>query len=289
MSLFHTFVSMLQREAEKKNGSTVIVDGQALPSFMSTDYVKRADVKGEILSKLKDVNLFTLSRTAVFPGSQMIGGPSGPSVAVVQPNQLDLDVAPPFQTCWIQFSEGERMTGVTSGNDTIFAVFLHERGPHRYAFAIVQSDQDGDADFLRLRVGHCSPDENHDIWHNIALFLQPFNRKSITAGIERTNDRVKYKTRDGEKHLLKIRKIVHIRAKKVTGQEIDEHVKAGRKIDWSHRFEVRGHWRKHNGIGKNRAGDYCVEGSTYVIDYQKGPEEAPLVKKTRVVVGDEQA
>lgn len=57
------------------------------------------------------------------------------------------------------------------------------------------------------------------------------------------------------------------------------------KIDWSHRFEVRGHWRKVAGIGKDRHGQRSVDGYTWITDYAKGPEDKPLIRKSRLVNG----
>lgn len=56
-----------------------------------------------------------------------------------------------------------------------------------------------------------------------------------------------------------------------------------REIDWTHRWEVRGHWRTVSGIGKNREGEYCIPGFTWVKDFVKGPDDKPLVKKIRLV------
>lgn len=76
-----------------------------------------------------------------------------------------------------------------------------------------------------------------------------------------------------------IRKIVHIRPyKSQATQEYD-----GLPIDWSHRWKVRGHWRKIHTVGKNREGEYGVHGFTWVVDHVKGPEDAPLVEKTYVL------
>jgi hypothetical protein len=67
-----------------------------------------------------------------------------------------------------------------------------------------------------------------------------------------------------------------------------------RNIDWSHKWTCSGHWRyfynqEHTvdfeKIGKNRDGDYCERGRTWVSDHVKGPEDAPLIKKTRVIGG----
>ena len=54
------------------------------------------------------------------------------------------------------------------------------------------------------------------------------------------------------------------------------------KIDWSHRWEVRGHWRRVDGIGKNRDGEYVVPGHTFVVPHEKGKGGVAAVRKTRV-------
>jgi len=56
-----------------------------------------------------------------------------------------------------------------------------------------------------------------------------------------------------------------------------------RFVDWSHRWEVRGHWRTTSGVGKDRAGQYTVPGFTWVSSHTKGPENKPVIKKTYVV------
>lgn len=60
------------------------------------------------------------------------------------------------------------------------------------------------------------------------------------------------------------------------------------QLDFSHRFEVRGHWRKTTGsIGKNREGEYVVQGYTWVKAHVKGPEDKPVIKKTRIIKGEQ--
>lgn len=55
------------------------------------------------------------------------------------------------------------------------------------------------------------------------------------------------------------------------------------KLEYSHAFRVRGHWRKidEKSIGKDRGGDYHIKGFTWVIDHLRGQGE--LVKRTRVI------
>lgn len=52
-------------------------------------------------------------------------------------------------------------------------------------------------------------------------------------------------------------------------------------VDWSHSFWVRGHWRKIDGIGKDRQDVRGVDGYTWVSHYIKG--DGPLVTKTRLI------
>lgn len=78
-----------------------------------------------------------------------------------------------------------------------------------------------------------------------------------------------------------IKKIVHIDTKK--GSILKKKVSSvyGGKINWSHRWEVRGHWRRVKYIGKDRSGNYLIPGHTWVTPCIKGKGE--LVKKTRLV------
>ena len=63
---------------------------------------------------------------------------------------------------------------------------------------------------------------------------------------------------------------------------------ANKKIDWSHRWFSRGHWRhiNHSSLGKDRNGVYKIAGNTWVTECTKGPESAPLIKKVHVVKDD---
>lgn len=102
-------------------------------------------------------------------------------------------------------------------------------------------------------------------------------KRDISFGIEKVSERVRIGTGQNRKQ-LKIRNLVHLAPKKSAKLYALESKK---DIDWSHRWEVRGHWRKITGIGKNRYDDYCVKGFTWVVPHSKGPEEKDLVKKTR--------
>jgi len=52
--------------------------------------------------------------------------------------------------------------------------------------------------------------------------------------------------------------------------------------EFSHRFEVAGHWRKVKRFGHDREGN-LIQGKTWVRPCIKGPQDKPLIKKTRVI------
>jgi hypothetical protein len=74
----------------------------------------------------------------------------------------------------------------------------------------------------------------------------------------------------------------------ITNTQVEEPIrdKALGKIDWKHQWRVRGHWRKISDrmIGKDREGEYCIVGRTWVKDFVKG--DGPLIEKTRIHKGE---
>lgn len=106
--------------------------------------------------------------------------------------------------------------------------------------------------------------------------LQRLNAEKM--GVENVRHSVKMGT-GKQKRFHRIRRIIHVAPKKYVEHESGN----TRHVDWTHRFEVRGHWRKHEGLGKDREGLYCIHGFTWVSHHTRGPEHLPLVKKTRLV------
>lgn len=96
------------------------------------------------------------------------------------------------------------------------------------------------------------------------------------------NEKVKIKIKTGSgksKRVQEIRRIIHVSPKASTATH-----DSSRTIDWSHRFEVRGHWVALPGkLGKDREGNYCVADWTWRKNYIKGDESLPLIKKVRVI------
>lgn len=118
------------------------------------------------------------------------------------------------------------------------------------------------------------------VWEHLVRSLR---NPALSVGVEKTKERIKLGA-GPDKETVVVRQVVRIAPKKVreTIQPI-----YGRAIDWSHRWLVRGHWvRLPGGIGKDRAGNYCVPDWTWRREHEKGPEGAPLIPKTRLVSGE---
>lgn len=91
-----------------------------------------------------------------------------------------------------------------------------------------------------------------------------------------------YKFNNSPTIRIKNRPIYYILDKKQY-EKRQYNIKPVTKLEYSHAFKVRGHWRKisETSIGKDRSGQYTVKGSTWVIDYIKGTGD--LIQKVRVV------
>jgi hypothetical protein len=122
--------------------------------------------------------------------------------------------------------------------------------------------------------------------YRAAQYLFTSMRKtSSEAGTVRVDARAKVGT-GPNRRLMKVKDLVIVAPKKMKN-DLANHIGTQKEIDWSHRWDVMGHWRKIAGIGKDRNGSYTIKGYTWVIPHTKGPEEKPLIRKTRVVNDDE--
>lgn len=101
------------------------------------------------------------------------------------------------------------------------------------------------------------------------------------CGEEVVKERIKIGIGKEKKRVHTIRRIIRV-VPKSRSQEGLKPI-AGKAISWSHSWEVRGHWRELAGIGKNRDGEYCERGRTWVKEHRKGPENMPVVRKVRYV------
>lgn len=110
------------------------------------------------------------------------------------------------------------------------------------------------------------------------------NKRKVLIDIP-TKPKTDYYIRKG-KETIKVpaRNIYYIIDKEDT--ESEHKIKATGRLEYSHAFRVRGHWRSlpnPDRFGKDRAGARIVKGYTWVSEYIKNKDSPTLVKKLRVI------
>lgn len=158
-----------------------------------------------------------------------------------------------------------------------------------WCLIIVERSGEIDCDYFSLVTGRGREREpvvsfhRGDMFHEgVALYLERLGAEA--CGVEDVHDGVvQMRSADGKKKrtVSRPRMFVVCKPQQRTAKEY-----TSRKIDWSHRFSVRGHWVRlasPTAIGKDREGNYAERGRTWRIAHVKGPEDKPLFQKTRIV------
>jgi hypothetical protein len=114
----------------------------------------------------------------------------------------------------------------------------------------------------------------------IYFFVTLINNKEVIYGESSYSMKGKLKL-GKKKNNFKIKNFTHVSTKRYE----KEHTSfLGRSINWSHGFWVSGHWRKlkESKLGKDRNGEYKVNGYTWVVPHTR-KDELGVVEKTRVI------
>lgn len=112
----------------------------------------------------------------------------------------------------------------------------------------------------------------------VNIFIERINKEK--CGFESSRHRIKFGFGKNKRHVT-FNRIIHIRPKNYFASETE--TGESRSINWTYSWLVRGHWRKHEGLGKDRAGSYVVSGFTWVNEHLKGDKLSPLNPKIRLV------
>ena len=191
-----------------------------------------------------------------------------PAVLMKKPMVEGIDFDPPFPFFSIEKLSGFLMRGMARSNVVEFYVWCmaaFEPAPNQFHYLALMSSADS------CHVYTMNAD--HGL---VAKFLKKINSENIGS----VNSRTIIKLGHGaDKFSHRIRKIVYVGKK----NETLENPSLPKDINWSHRWWVRGHWRKVEGLGKNREGQHCTPGFTWVTEHVKGPEEMVIVNKVRAV------
>ena len=183
----------------------------------------------------------------------------------------------PFELCSIEL-EGDGMiycAGLGKGDFWIASFIIKEIAPGKYHFYML-----GSLDGIKLDVV-CFTDSGI-LYDNLIRITHNFIARLATeqTGICKCNEKVKLKkSKTSLKNNYKIKEYLYV-TRNVNNTKTSGN---GHPINFTHSFEVRGHWRKIKGTGVNRSGDRTVENATWIRAYIKGDLTQPAVVKTRVV------
>ena len=215
-------------------------------------------------------------------------------VEIIDEELADLPVCPPFKCQWVELSyaSGKSMAPSLKLDDkaiTVLGMLVNETSPNLYDIYLLENHRSLSGgkcnifNLVRNVPGNTEKASNVQIF--FATWMKAINGGAL--GIEEGEDVVMLPKdnakKDGKKKPHQIRRIVRIVPK--NSKHKAEPIMSRGKIDFSHRWEVRGHWRRVPGMGKDREGNYEIRGLTWVSNFIKGPEELPLIQKLRWVPG----
>lgn len=224
---------------------------------------KQNKMRDYLLNNKPDPNVILISGMDENEGN----GNFEPSEA---PHLLDL----PFSTCVVEATDRTLFNidsrDIPGGTTDMQAMFIVEMDD-QYGFVGISIA--GDYTW--------AVDPNQDQYKLMMTVSQRMcgfiNSKKTVVGQTKTNFRLKHK----KTGIYKLKKLIHI-SDKVSGIPVE---KRFFNVDWSHKWEVRGHRRSIGlgKVGKNRNGDYVWKDYTWVKSHVKGPDDKGLVKKVRMV------
>jgi hypothetical protein len=179
----------------------------------------------------------------------------------------------PFDTCFFQGITNEPLGVTRKHGDPIVCFLIRESSPGQFISFVYG----GNNDTKKFAWYMEKSSDRSGIKKGVQAILMHMQEIGCEWGVERVGLRGKIRVNGKNEH-YKINNVIHV----VPKQAKKEYAHLNQTIDWSHRWEVRGHWRKISTIGRDRSGQYVIPGYTWVKDFVKGPEEKQLVKKIRV-------
>lgn len=225
--------------------------------FLADDILKEVDPKSSFINCPKYKVVFKLDKNLVFPYN---------------------DYFLPHEKFWIESTHD----GVSSGfyieesedKESFTAAWYMETSNHGakkvFGFEVTPINDNG---LFKAEV--YTSEENHkmlkdggmkieSLFSHITQLIYELNRRdAVKANIKGRKVMISGNKRNRKKSEYSI-----ITRKKYTSFAMTE---LGRKIEFTFAFPVRGHWRELPGkIGKDRKGNYCVQGKTWVNESVKG-------------------
>lgn len=172
------------------------------------------------------------------------------------------------------------------GDTLILGMMVEERATDRYFVDLIGFRKVNETGQTQLHLPKfiLGPNEGADaaILH-IWLFIHMFCRFLNDA--QEGQSRVDFRTKIGsgqDRRRFELKQITYMRPREEKDSRSKEEETTS--IEWSHRWKVRGHWRRVLGIGRDRTGEYRINGATWVREHIRGPEDKVLLNKKRILL-----
>lgn len=214
------------------------------------------------------------SHCFIFPAMNM-GGPemSGKSQHLSDEMCAEILLSLPFKNIYIEHlipKDQQAVNDETLGTITFnrYGIWVHEKQPGEIEFVNISESPNNRG---MPAIAHITAEnkDRHALMLRVAAnYVKILRDRKYEVGQGKAKHRIKM--RDGRSI---IKKLIYIRPKR----ENNSTYPISESIDWSHRWVVMGHWRKTHLLGKDRNGVYCVNGYTWVVPHEKGPEGKPLI------------
>lgn len=250
----------------------------ALCKYLSNSSFNKTEQVKEILSFMKDAEIFCIQPSA---SDKEISVAKDGTIHQYGTYKDELDS--PFQTIWIECSDvnGEDSSLTQDfhkhSNSLVmtYGLLIHEVEPKNFRIWTYYKINTYDDSTKSFRYSQTKVFETCMYGPIAEYYISRINKEAW--GIENPKETIKLGS-GKSKEIKRIRRVIHIAPKQVKNK-----IATGvhKKIDWSHSWTVRGHWRKINGIGKDRNNQELIYGYTWVNSHVKGNGE--LVKKARIV------
>lgn len=248
----------------------ILLDGKSKqptrPNENETEHTKLHDI---ILSKAEEIRPFIIDE-ALTPKGFIAEDRQGPT-------PLDL----PFKICSFEMAGKQPLFTLADSRPIIAdCAVVYEIEPLKYGiWTLLIKENEFPNEKKYYGVAYMLADSfgrNSATLQAIQNILTVFSKERIEVGEQKIKEKMRI-GRGPERKLATFRSVV--RVVPTHKKETDELKRL--QINWNHRWEVRGHWRRCQRIGKDRSGSYCVNGFTWVNEHVKGPEQAPIILKSR--------
>jgi len=197
-------------------------------------------------------------------------------------------LAMPFATCWFEsdfnvFLSSAHMPEI--GEVHLAAVMAHCTPIGVWILSITKVDGEPrifrsvipyDRSILRPEVG-IGVDPIGLLSYGFLRSFLAFSRRQCSFAEVKINHRFKIGS-GKDRSLCQIKDSVDVILRK---DRAKYEASIGRPVNWSHRWEVSGHWRLCEGLGKDQFGDRSIQGFTWVNAHEKGPASKDLKLKSR--------